>query len=146
MARVSHFCHVGEKAVLKKIEAYVRQERLEDVRRALVRVGVPAMDAVEVLSHGRQTGIKLAGRYGAHTVDTLTRIRLAFVVGEEEVAKVVEAIRQSAATGTQGDGAIYICPVANIIRISTGEEGEEVLTYEGDIDIQGILLFYQGRT
>ena len=92
-----------------------------------------------MLGHGRQTGIKLAGRHGAYTVDTLPRIRLTVVASEDDVAHIVGAIRQTAATGTQGDGAIFICPVENIIRISTGEEGDEVLTYEGDIDIQGII-------
>ena len=125
--------------MFRKIEAYIRHERLEDVRHALIRAGVPAIDTVEVLGHGRQTGIKLAGRHGAYTVDTLPRIRLTVVVSEDDVAHIGEAIRQTAATGTQGDGAIFICSVENIIRISTGEEGDEVLTYEGDIDIQGII-------
>jgi hypothetical protein len=64
---------------------------------------------------------------------------LTVVVGEEDVAQTVEAIRQAAATGTQGDGVILVCPIENITRVSTGEEGEDVLTYEGDIDIQGII-------
>ena len=121
--------------MFKKIEAYVRHERLEEVRHALTRAGVPAMDTVEVLGHGRQTDIKLAGRHGAYTVDTLPRIRLTVVVDEDDVARIVEAIRQAAVTRAQGDGAIFICPVENIIRISTGEEGDDALTYEGDIDI-----------
>ena len=125
--------------MFKKIEAYVRHERLEEVRHALLRAGVPAMDTVEVLGHGRQTDIKLAGRHGAYTVDTLPRIRLTVVVDEDDVARIVEAIRQAAVTRAQGDGAIFICPVENIIRISTGEEGDDVLTYEGDIDIEGII-------
>jgi nitrogen regulatory protein PII len=56
--------------VFRKIEAHVRRERVEAVRQALLRVGVPAMDTVEVLGLGRQTGIKLAGRHGVYTVDT----------------------------------------------------------------------------
>ena len=124
--------------MFKKIEAYVRHERLKEVRHALIRAGVPAMDTVEVLGHGRQTGIELAGRRGAYTVDTLPRIRLTVVVGEEDVAQTVDAIQRNAATGTQGDGVILVCPIDNIVRISTGEVGEDVLTYEGDIDIQGI--------
>ena len=122
--------------MLKKIEAYIRQEKLDAVRLALIEIGVRAIDTVEVQGHGRQSGIKMAGRHATYVVDTLPRIQLNLVVGEDEVATVVAAIQRTAATGTQGDGAIYICPIENIIRISTGEEGGEALTYEGDIDIE----------
>jgi nitrogen regulatory protein PII len=122
--------------VLKKIEAYIRQEKLDAVRLALIEIGVRAIDTVEVQGHGRQSGIKMAGRHATYVVDTLPRIQLNLVVGEDEVATVVAAIQRTAATGTQGDGAIYICPIENIIRISTGEEGDQALTYEGDIDIE----------
>ena len=125
--------------MFKKVEAYIRHEKLTEVRSALVEVGVPAVDTVEVRGHGRQTGIRLAGRHSSYTVDTLPRIRLTVVVSTDDVTQVVETIRETAATGTQGDGAIYICPVENIIRISTGEEGDDVLVYEGDIDIRGII-------
>ena len=125
--------------MLKKVEAHIRLEKLTEVRSALVEIGVPAIDTVEVQGHGRQTGIRLAGRHSSYTVDTLPRLRLTVVVNKDDVAQIVETIRETAATGAQGDGAIYICPVENLIRISTGEEGEEVLVYEGDIDIQGII-------
>jgi nitrogen regulatory protein P-II 1 len=125
--------------MFRKIEAYVRHERLEEVRQALIEIGIPAMDTVEALGHGRQTDIKLAGRHGAYTVDTLPRIRLTVVVSEDDVAKIVEAIQQTAATGSQGDGAIIVCPVETIVRISTGEVGEDVLTYEGNIDIERLI-------
>ncbi|MCY3904782.1 MAG: P-II family nitrogen regulator [Caldilineaceae bacterium] len=122
--------------MLKKIEAYIRHEKLDSVRMALIQIGVPAIDTVEVQGHGRQSGIKLAGRHATYIVDTLPRIQVNLVVGDEQVEEVVEAIRSNAVTGTQGDGAIFISPVENIIRISTGEEGNEALTYEGDIDIE----------
>ena len=122
--------------MLKKIEAYIRHEKLDSVRMALIQIGVPAIDTVEVQGHGRQSGIKLAGRHATYIVDTLPRIQVNLVVGDEQVDEVVEAIRSNAVTGTQGDGAIFISPVENIIRISTGEEGDEALTYEGDIDIE----------
>ncbi|MXZ20349.1 MAG: P-II family nitrogen regulator [Caldilineaceae bacterium SB0665_bin_25] len=129
----------GRGEMLKKVEAYIRLEKLTDVRSALVEIGVPAIDTVEVQGHGRQTDIQLAGRHSSYTVDTLPRIRLTVVVSEDDVARIVETIRETAATGKQGDGAIYICPVDNIVRVSTGEVGADVLVYEGDIDIQGFL-------
>lgn len=125
--------------MLKKVEAYIRLEKLTEVRSALVEVGVPAVDTVEVQGHGRQTGIELAGRGSSYTVDTLPRIRLTVVVSGEDVPRIVETIREKAATGTQGDGAIYVCPVDNLVRVSTGEVDADALVYEGDIDIQGML-------
>ena len=122
--------------MLKKVEAYIRHEKLDSVRMALIEIGVPAIDTVEVQGHGRQSGIKLAGRHATYIVDTLPRIQVNLVVGEEQLDEVVEAIRSNAVTGTQGDGAIFISPVENLIRISTGEEGDQALTYEGDIDIE----------
>ncbi len=122
--------------MLKKIEAYIRHEKLDSVRMALIEIGVPAIDTVEVQGHGRQSGIKLAGRHATYIVDTLPRIQVNLVVGDDQVGEVVEAIRKNAVTGTQGDGAIFISPVDNIVRISTGEEGDDALTYEGDIDIE----------
>ena len=122
--------------MLKKVEAYIRHEKLDSVRMALIQIGVPAIDTVEVQGHGRQSGIKLAGRHATYIVDTLPRIQVNLVVGDEQVDEVVEAIRSNAVTGTQGDGAIFISPVENLIRISTGEEGDQALTYEGDIDIE----------
>ena len=127
--------HTGELAVLKKIEAYIRNEKLDAVRMALIEIGVPAVDTVEVQGHGRQSGIKLAGRHSTYVVDTLPRIQMSFVVSDEDVEQVVDVILKTAATGNQGDGAIFICPVENLIRISTGEEGDDALTYEGEIDI-----------
>ncbi|MCY4409170.1 MAG: P-II family nitrogen regulator [Caldilineaceae bacterium] len=121
--------------MLKKIEAYIRTEKLDGVRLALLEIGIPAIDTVEVQGHGRQSGIKLAGRHSTYIVDTLPRIQVNFVVGEEDVQQAVDAIQRTAATGNQGDGAIFISPVENLIRISTGEEGDDALTYEGEIDI-----------
>lgn len=125
--------------MLKKVEAYIRLEKLTAVRSALIEIGVPAIDTVEVQGLGRQTGIRLAGRHSSYTVDTLPRLRLTVVVSGEDVPQIVETIRESAATGTQGDGAIYVCPVDTIVRVSTGEVGADALVYEGDIDIQGML-------
>lgn len=81
----------------------------------------------------------MAGRRSSYTVDTLTRIRLTVVVSGEDVPRIVETIREKAVTGTQGDGAIYVCPVDNLVRVSTGEVDADALVYEGDIDIQGML-------
>ena len=80
--------------MLKKIEAYIRNEKLDGVRLALLEIGVPAIDTVEVQGHGRQSGIKLAGRHSTYVVDTLPRIQVNFVVGEDDVKQVVEVIQK----------------------------------------------------
>ncbi len=94
--------------MLKRVDAYIRLEKLTEVRSRLVKVGVPGIDTVEVQGLGSQTGLWLAGRQGSYTVDTLPRLRLTVVVGEEDVAQIVESISEAAATGVQGDGAIYV--------------------------------------
>ncbi len=118
----------------KKIEAYIRHEKLEDVKQALREIGIIGMNIVEVRGHGRQGGIELVGRRGTYTVDMLPRIQLNIVLSERNVARTVQTIQQTAVTGNKGDGVIFIYPVENVIRIRTGEEGEAALTYEGDID------------
>lgn len=120
--------------MFKKIEAYIRHEKLDDVKKALHDIGIVGMNTVEVHGHGRQGGIELAGRHGTYTVDMLPRIQLNIVLSERHVQQVVQVIQQTAVTGNQGDGVIFIYPVDNVIRIRTGEEGEAALTYEGDID------------
>ena len=82
--------------MFKKVEAYIRHEKLTEVRSALVEIGVPAVDTVEVRGHGRQTGIRLAGRHSSYTVDTLPRIRLAVVVSAER--------RRTGCSGDPGGG------------------------------------------
>ena len=118
----------------KKIEAIIREEKLNDVKQALREIGIVGMNIFEVRGHGRQGGIELAGRAGSYFVDMLTKVQLNIVLSDHNVDKTVDTICKAARTGHTGDGLIFITPVEEVIRIRTGERGHDALTYEGDID------------
>jgi len=120
--------------MFKKIEAIIRTETLDDVKTALREIGIVGMNVCEIEGHGRQGGIVLSGRSGSYQIDMLPRLQLNIVLSERHLDETVEAIRQAAVTGNQGDGLIFVLPVDDVIRIRTGESGEAALTYEGDID------------
>jgi nitrogen regulatory protein P-II 1 len=118
----------------KKIEAIIREEKLNDVKDALRRIGIVGMNVVECRGHGRQGGITLAGRSGTYQIDMLPRLQVNIVLSDHNVEKAIETICQAAATGSQGDGLIFVYPVEDVIRIRTGERGREALMYPDDID------------
>ena len=118
----------------KKIEAFIREEKLDDVKKALHDIGIVGMNVFEVHGHGRQGGITLAWRTGTYKVDMLPRYQMNIVLSDHNLEKTIETIRKAAFTGTSGDGIIFVYPVEEVIRISTGERGREALSYEGDID------------
>ncbi|MCU0522451.1 MAG: P-II family nitrogen regulator [Anaerolineae bacterium] len=118
----------------KKIEAIIREEKLNDVKDALREIGILGMNVVEIRGRGRQGGITLAGRSSTYQVDMLPKIQINIVLSDHNVEKTVQTIRSAAMTGEQGDGIIFIYPVEEVIRIRTGERGREALHYAGDID------------
>ena len=118
----------------KKIEAIIREEKLEDVKSALHEIGIVGMNVFEIQGHGRQGGITLTGRTGTYRVDMLPKYQLNIVLSDHNVENTIATIRASAGTGEPGDGIIFIYPVDDIVRIRTGERGTEALHYEGDID------------
>lgn len=118
----------------KKIEAFIREEKIEEVKKALYDIGIVGMNVFEVHGHGRQGGVTLAWRTSTYKVDMLPRYQLNIVLSDHNVEKTVETIRNAACTGQVGDGLIFIYPVDDVIRIRTGERGRDALSYEGDID------------
>ena len=120
----------------KKIEAFIREEKFEDVKKALSDIGIVGMNVVEVHGHGRQGGLTLAWRTGTYKVDMLPRFQLNIVLSDDNLEKTVETIRKSAYTGQVGDGLIFVYAVEDVIRIRTNERGREALTYEDDIDVR----------
>jgi nitrogen regulatory protein P-II 1 len=118
----------------KKIEAIIREEKLDEVKNALKEIGIYGMNVSEIRGHGRQGGITLVGRTGPYKVDMLPKIQLNIVLSDHNVEKTIKTIQKSATTGSTGDGVIFLYPVDDVIRIRTGERGSEALTYEGDID------------
>ncbi|WP_338252154.1 P-II family nitrogen regulator [Pyrodictium abyssi] len=106
---------------MKKIEAIIRPEKLEQVKKALEENGYTGMTVIEVRGRGEQRGIKLQFRGRSITVDLLTKIKIEIVTPDEDVDKIVEIIAKNARTGRPGDGRIFIIPVEKAIRIRTGE-------------------------
>ncbi|MCB0098416.1 MAG: P-II family nitrogen regulator, partial [Caldilineaceae bacterium] len=90
----------------KKIEAFIREEKFEDVKQALYDIGIVGMNVIEVHGHGRQGGITMAWRTGTYKVDLLPRYQLNIVLSDHNVEKAVETIRKAAHTGQVGDGVI----------------------------------------
>ncbi len=109
---------------MKKIEAIIREERLENIKKALEDGGYFAMTVTEVSGRGEQRGLTLPWRVGEYRVDLLPKLKLEIVVPDKEVDTVVNAIMENARTGEIGDGKIFIIPVDNAIRVRTGEQGD----------------------
>lgn len=120
----------------KKIEAIIREEKLNDVKDALRAMGIVGMNFSEVRGHGRQGGIVLTGRTGTYQVDLLPRVQVNIVLSDHNLEKTITTIREAAKSeeGDAGDGLIFVYPVDDVIRIRTGERGSDALSYEGDID------------
>ena len=118
----------------KKIEAIIREEKLDDVKEALRNLGIVGMNAFEVRGHGRQGGIELTGRAGTYHVDMLPRTQLNIVLSDHNVEKTIRTILEVCRTGEEGDGIIFVYPVEEVINVRTGERDWKALRYEGDID------------
>jgi nitrogen regulatory protein P-II 1 len=110
---------------MKKIEAIIRPEKLDEVKHALAEKGYIGLNIVGVTGRGVQKGIVHAGRAGqAYSVDMLPKVKLETVVKDGSVDEVVDIILKSAATGNIGDGKIFVLPVEQAIRVRTGERGD----------------------
>ncbi|MGD0170498.1 MAG: P-II family nitrogen regulator [Smithella sp.] len=120
--------------MLKKIEAIIREDKVNDVREALKKIGIVGMNMIEIRGHGRQGGISLVGRAGSYQVDMLTKIQINIILSENNLENTIEAILNSARTGEPGDGIIFIYPVDEVIRIRTRERGQDAVMYPDDID------------
>lgn len=112
---------------MKKIEAIIREEKLEDVKAALDKIGITGLNVSEVKGRGQQRGISLQWRATSYTVDMLPKLRLNVVVKDKDAEAVVKTIRESAYTGNFGDGMIFVLPVEQVVRVRTGESGEKAL-------------------
>ncbi len=120
--------------MLKRIEAIIREESLDEVKDALRAIGIVGMSIVEIQGHGREGGVTLSWRGTAYKMDMIPKLMLTIILSDRNVEKTIEAITKAARTGEQGDGIIFISPVDDVYRIRTGERGGEALAYPDDID------------
>jgi nitrogen regulatory protein P-II 1 len=112
---------------MKKVEAVVRPHLLDAVKTALQDVGIVGMTISEVKGFGRQKGHTETYRGSEYKVDFLPKVKIDVVVPDEIVEKVVEAVLKTAKTGRFGDGKIFVTSLDNVVRIRTGERGEDAL-------------------
>jgi nitrogen regulatory protein P-II 1 len=112
---------------MQKIEAIIQPFRLEPVKEALHAISVQGMTVTEVKGFGRQKGIREVYRGMQYQVDFLPKVKIEIIVSDEKAGQVLDAIMNSARTGRIGDGKIFVYPVAEVIRIRTGESGNEAV-------------------
>ena len=112
---------------MKKIEAIVKPFKLDDVKEALNEIGIQGMTISEVKGYGRQKGHKEIYRGAEYVVDFIPKVKLEIIVETAQVEKVIETIRQAALTGKIGDGKIFVLPVEEVVRVRTGEKGNEAI-------------------
>jgi len=112
---------------MKMVEAIVKPFKLDEVKDALTKAGIQGMTVAEVKGFGRQKGHTELYRGAEYSVDFLPKVKIQILVTEDNVAKVVEVITESAKTGKIGDGKIFVTSVEEVIRIRTGETGADAI-------------------
>jgi nitrogen regulatory protein P-II 1 len=109
------------------VEAIVKPFKLDEVKEALTKAGIQGMTVEEVKGFGRQKGHTELYRGAEYTVDFLPKVKIEIIVPDDKAGKVVEVITDSAKTGKIGDGKIFVSTVEEVIRIRTGEKGEDAI-------------------
>jgi nitrogen regulatory protein P-II 1 len=112
---------------MKKIEAIIKPFKLDDVREALSEAGVSGLTVTEVKGFGRQKGHTELYRGAEYVVDFLPKVKIELVVADGMLDRCIEAITSAARTGKIGDGKIFVYPVEQVIRIRTGERGDQAI-------------------
>jgi len=112
---------------MKKIEAYIRPFKLDDVKDALTKIGITGMSVAEIKGFGRQRGHTEIYRGSEYTVDFLPKNKIEIVVRDDELDAAIDVIIEHASTGRLGDGKIFVYDVLDAIKIRTGESGDGIL-------------------
>ena len=112
---------------MKKIEAIIKPFKLDDVKEALNEIGIQGMTISEVKGYGRQKGHKEIYRGAEYVVDFIPKIKIEIIVASERVQQVMDTIQKDAYTGKIGDGKIFVFSIEGVIRVRTGEKGDEAI-------------------
>jgi nitrogen regulatory protein PII len=112
---------------VKKIEAIIRPFKLEEVKEALVEIGIRGLTISEVRGYGRQKGHTETYRGSEYRIEFVPKIKIEVIIEDSKVEKIVDAILKTAKTGQVGDGKIFIYNVEDVVRIRTGESGKDAL-------------------
>jgi nitrogen regulatory protein P-II 1 len=108
---------------MKKIEAIIRQEKLERVKMLLATLGYHGMTIAEVSGVGKQKGFPFKWGSKEYKLGVLPKLKIEFVVMDEDVSQVLSAIVKGAKTGEVDDGKIFIIPIEDVVRVHTGDSG-----------------------
>ena len=112
---------------MKKVEAIIRHFKLEDVKNALTEQGIAGMTITEVRGFGRQKGHTEMYRGTEYAVDFVPKIKIEVVVADGKVQTVLDTIMRASQTGQVGDGKMFVTNLAEVVRIRTGESGEDAV-------------------
>ncbi|SUZ52641.1 uncharacterized protein METZ01_LOCUS5495 [marine metagenome] len=112
---------------MKLVTAIIKPFKLEEVKDSLANVGIQGMTVTEVKGYGRQKGHSELYRGAEYNVDLLPKVKLEIAVSADILEQVIEAIEESASTGKIGDGKIFVTDLEEVIRIRTGERGQNAL-------------------
>ena len=112
---------------MKLITAVIKPFKLDEVREALSAIGVQGLTVTEVKGFGRQKGHTELYRGAEYVVDFLPKVKIEAAVNDDVVERVIEAIEASARTGKIGDGKVFVSPLDQVVRIRTGETGNDAL-------------------
>jgi len=112
---------------MKRIDAIIKPFKLDEVKERLARVGVQGLTVYEVKGFGRQKGHTELYRGAEYVVDFVPKVQITLLVPDDRVAETVDAIVEGARTGKIGDGKIFISTVEEVVRIRTGERGEDAI-------------------
>lgn len=112
---------------MKKVEAVIRPDSLDEVMGALEGAGYPGIMVTEIEGHGKQKGVKQQWRGQEYKVDLLPKVKIEVVVSDKEVDEIIKTISKVTKTGQVGDGKIFLTDVSDAVRIRTGERGDSAL-------------------
>ena len=112
---------------MKKIEAIIRPEKLDVVRKQLEKSGYPGIMITEIEGHGKQKGIEQLWRGERYKLEFLPKVKIEIVAKDSDVERIVSSILQTARTGAVGDGKVFVSDIKDAVRIRTGERGEKAI-------------------
>lgn len=112
---------------MKKIEAIIRHFKLDEIKTSLSEAGVEGMTITEVKGYGRQKGHTEMYRGNEYAIDFVPKVKVEVVVDEANMKSVIDCIMSKAQTGQMGDGKIFVSELSEVIRIRTGETGQDAI-------------------
>jgi nitrogen regulatory protein P-II 1 len=112
---------------MKKIEAVIQPNKLDEVKEALIAIGVVGITVSEVRGHGRQKGHTEVYRGAEYKVDLIPKVKLELFIADTNLEQVITVLTDAARSGKIGDGKIFVSPLEEVVRIRNGERGETAL-------------------